>query len=155
MSEVGFLAEREACKWVRRWMKTHFFQLTLLYYITASASLHSCVSAHTHTHTREEMLLHADLRSTADGWLQHVRGVWAGVCGSDRSDTVACRSLVRVCLDETIVPMRAGCLDNRAQAPARITGNNMTWRNHNSALVLHMHAAARPTEEHVHEKSYI
>lgn len=48
--------------------------------------------------------------------------------------TVACRGLVRVCLDETIVPMRAGCLDN---------------------LVLHMHATARPTEEHMQEKSYI
>lgn len=107
-----------------------------------------CINTHTHTHTREEMLLHADLRSMERslGLRLRIRPVL----------TVACRGLVRVCLGETIVPMRAGCLDNRAHAPARIPGNNMTWwRNHNSALVLHVHATARPTEEHVHEKSYI
>lgn len=54
-----------------------------------------------------------------------------------------------VCFDKTIVLMRAGCLG------ACIAGNNMTWRNHNSALVMHMYGIARPTMEHVKEKSYI
>lgn len=64
-----------------------------------------------------------------------------------------CHCCVR--FDKTIVLMRAGCLDNQAHAPGSIVGNNMTWRNHNSALVLHMHSIARPTTEHIKEKSCI